>query len=69
MVMTPFEKSFSKLSENHKIFKHWIHGIRVMAAERVSEPKRGVLVVEHLSTAIRLAPLVQCQSFYDFLKA
>ncbi len=40
-----------------------------MAVERVPEPKRGVLVVEHLSTAIRLVPLVQCQNFYDFLKA
>ncbi len=40
-----------------------------MAAERVSEPKRGVLVVEHLSTAIKLVPLVQCQFFFDFLKA
>ncbi len=67
--MTPFERSFSKLSENDKTFLHWIHRIQVMAAERVSEPKRGVLVVEHLSTAIRLVSLVQCQNFYHFLKA
>ncbi len=44
-----------------------------MAAERVPEPlnkrKGGGVVVEHLSTAITLVPLIQCQNFYDFLKA
>ncbi len=33
--MTPFERSLSKLSENHK---HRIHGIQVIAAQRVPEP-------------------------------
>ncbi len=36
--MTPFEFFFSKLSENHKKIGHWIHGIQVMAAERIAEP-------------------------------
>ncbi len=44
-----------------------------MAAERVPEPlnkrKGGGGVVEHLSTAITLVPLIQCQHVYDFLKA
>ncbi len=44
-----------------------------MAAERVPEPlninERGGVVDEHLSTAITLVPLMQCQHFYDFLKA
>ncbi len=45
-----------------------------MATERVPEPlnKRkggGGFVVEHLSIAITLVPLIQCQHFYDFLKA
>ncbi len=42
-----------------------------MAAERVPEPlnKRKGVVVKHLSTAITLVPLIQCQHFYDFLKA
>ncbi len=36
-----------------------------MAAERVSEPliKQGGFVVEHLSTAITLVPLIRCQKF------
>ncbi len=44
-----------------------------MTAESVPEPlnrrKGGVVVIEHLSTAITLVPLIQCQKFYDFLKA
>ena len=64
-------RSLSKLSENHKIveigsteFKlwqpkeslnHWLNG--------------GGVAVEHLSTAVTLVPLVQCQKYYDFLKA
>ncbi len=42
-----------------------------MAAERVPEPlikRRGGGVVEHLSTAITLVPLIQCQYCLDFLK-
>ncbi len=42
-----------------------------MAAERVTEPliKWGGVVVEHLSTAITLVPLIPCQHFWDFLTA
>ncbi len=39
-----------------------------MAAERVPELNGGGGVVEHLSTAITLVPLIQCQHFLDFLK-
>ncbi len=47
-----------------------VHGIQVMAAERLPRPlikQRGVGgggVVEHLSTAITLAPLIQFQKFF-----
>ncbi len=43
-----------------------------MVAEIVPEPltkRGGGVVVEHLSTAITLVPLIQCQHFYNFLKA
>ncbi len=43
-----------------------------MVAERVPESlikRRGGGLVEHLSTAITLVPLIQCQHFGDFLKA
>ncbi len=45
-----------------------------MAAERVPELNEGGVnegggVVEHLSTAITLVPLIQCQQFFDFLEA
>ncbi len=50
-----------------------IHGIQVMAAERVPEPLinggGGMCVVEHLQTVITLVPLIHCQNFYDLLKA
>ncbi len=59
--MTPliFERSLSKLSENQKI----VLFDPLNATERVSEPyiKRGwEVVVEHLSTATNLVPLIQC---------
>ncbi len=40
-----------------------------MAAETVPEPliKRRGVVVEHLSTAITLVPLIQCKKKEDFL--
>ncbi len=39
-----------------------------MASERVAEPLMERGVVEHLSTALTLVPLIQCQTFYDFQK-
>ncbi len=39
---------------------------QVMATERIPKPWN---VVEHLSTALTLVSLIQCQNFFDFLKA
>ncbi len=66
--MTPFERYFSKLSENHKFLNIGSTEFKLWQLKESPNP-RGGTVVEHLSTAIRLVPLVQCQKFNDFLKA
>ena len=57
--MTPFERSLSKLSENHKKSDPW--NIQFMAAERVPKP---------LKTFFNSHNFVPCNStMYDLLKA
>ncbi len=65
--MTPFEFFFSKLSENPKKFDIGFTEFKLWQLKE--SPNHGGSVVEYLSTALTLVPLIQCQTFYEFLDA
>ncbi len=74
--MTLFERSLSKLSENQKIVDIAFTEFKLRQLKEAANHSIVVFylngggeVVQHISTAITLVPLVQFQKIYDFLKA
>ena len=67
-LMVPFERSLSKLSEKHKIFDFRSTEFKLWQLKdskiRLNGWGGGCLL-----TAITSVKLIQCQIFYDFLKA
>ncbi len=67
-LMIPFERSLSKLSENQKIVEIGSTEFKLWQLKETQKHLNGAEggVIEHLSTAITLVPLIQCQFFLIF---
>ncbi len=65
-LVIPFERSLSKLSENHKIVEIGSTEFKLWQLKQSPNHWLNGGGVQHLSTAITLVPLIQCQKILGF---